>query len=497
MLPWESITLYSMKKKFIKFCIILLACLSGGCDDWLDILPPDGLVFDEYWQTKEDVQSVLMGAYGQLASMSELLFIYGELRADLLAEGTAIPEEQRQIIRGNIFPENTLTNWVNFYRVINYCNNVIRFAPEVRRKDITFTEFEMETLISEAIVLRSMVYFYMVRSFKDVPYITEPSANDDIDFYPAKTDGNEILDIITGDLLRARIRLKGDYGNLAENKGRITQAATDALLADIYLWQFRYEEAIVYLDNIINSQKYFLMPTSLWFDIFSRGNTLEGIFELQFDNALGQNNILATRTHTNARYEVSDYAFELLDPAASREAIRGRGTISRQTTRGYLVWKYVGSVGDQISIRPASEFGSANYIIYRYADILLMKAEALSQLERYTEALAIINKIRLRALMPSITIPETPEAFEEAILAERAKELAFEGKRWFDLLRMGRRNNYANKDKLIEILVENVPSTQKLILASKLANPDGWYFPVFAREIENNVNLEQNSYYAN
>jgi starch-binding outer membrane protein, SusD/RagB family len=80
---------------------------------------------------------------------------------------------------------------------------------------------------------------------------------------------------------------------------------------------------------------------------------------------------------------------------------------------------------------------------------------------------------------------------------ERAKELAYEGKRWYDLLRMGRRNNYANKDKLIEILVENVPSTQKLILASKLANPEGWYFPIFSREIEDNVNLVQNPYYTN
>jgi starch-binding outer membrane protein, SusD/RagB family len=486
-----------MKQKLIKFYFILLVALSGGCSDWLDILPPDGLVLDEYWQTKEDVQSVLMGAYGHFASMSEELFIYGELRADLLAEGTTLPDEQRQIVRGNIFPENSLTNWVNFYRVINYCNNVIKFAPEVREIDITFTPFEMETLISEAVVLRSMVYFYLVRLFKDVPYITEPSANDNVDFYPATTDGNEILDIITEDLLQARLRLKGDYGSMDENKGRITQAATDALLADIYLWRFRYEEALVYLDNIINSQSYFLMPTSFWFDIFRKGNTLEGIFELQFNAAMGQDNILARRTYTNSRYEVSAYARELLDPENSRENIRGRGSVSRETVSGYLVWKYVGNAGDQVSIRPASEFNSANFIIYRYADILLMKAEALSQLERFSEALAIINEIRLRALMPIITVPESPESYEEVILAERAKELAYEGKRWYDLLRMGRRNNYANKDKFIEILVENVPSTQKLILASKLANPEGWYFPIFAREIEDNVNLVQNPYYAN
>ena len=78
---------------------------------------------------------------------------------------------------------------------------------------------------------------------------------------------------------------------------------------------------------------------------------------------------------------------------------------------------------------------------------------------------------------------------------ERALELAFEGKRWFDLLRMGRRNNYARKDKLIEIIVSNVPSTQKRILAAKLTNPLGWYLPISKDEMERNKNLVQNPYY--
>jgi hypothetical protein len=80
-------------------------------------------------------------------------------------------------------------------------------------------------------------------------------------------------------------------------------------------------------------------------------------------------------------------------------------------------------------------------------------------------------------------------------LQERALELSYEGKRWFDLLRMGRRNNYARKDKLIEIIVSNVPSTQKRILATKLTNPQGWYLPIYEKEIERNKNLVQNPYY--
>ncbi|MBT6763639.1 MAG: RagB/SusD family nutrient uptake outer membrane protein, partial [Prolixibacteraceae bacterium] len=136
-----------------------------------------------------------------------------------------------------------------------------------------------------------------------------------------------------------------------------------------------------------------------------------------------------------------------------------------------------------------------NWIVYRLADVLLMKAEALSQLERYQEAMNIIIEIRDRGSVQPMPIANSPNAYEDAIMNERALELAYEGKRWFDLLRMGRRNNFARKDKLIEIIVSNVPSTQKRILAAKLTNPLGWYLPIFEDEIERNKNLVQNPYY--
>ncbi len=90
----------------------------------------------------------------------------------------------------------------------------------------------------------------------------------------------------------------------------------------------------------------------------------------------------------------------------------------------------------------------------------------------------------------------SPEAFEDMILEERARELAFEGKRWFDLLRMGRRNDFQRKGKLIEFIIQNVPSTQKLLLTIKLTNPGGWYLPIAEDELNRNFNLVQNPYYA-
>ena len=107
----------------------------------------------------------------------------------------------------------------------------------------------------------------------------------------------------------------------------------------------------------------------------------------------------------------------------------------------------------------------------------------------------IINEIRERANIATRSIAFNAVAFEDAILEERALEFAYEGKRWFDLLRMGRRNNYARKNKLIEVMVSNASSTQKRVLAAKLTNPLGWYLPIYNSEIERNIKLVQNPYY--
>ena len=179
-------------------------------------------------------------------------------------------------------------------------------------------------------------------------------------------------------------------------------------------------------------------------------------------------------------------------PEVSNELIRGFGTVNPLNE---YIWKYVGIKPDEYSRRSTAEQADCNWIVYRLADVLLMKAEALSQTGRYNEALAIVNQIRDRAFMGVVSAPQNPQAYEDMILMERAKELAYEGKRWFDLLRMGSRNNYERKTTLIEIVIEKVPATQKRVLASKLNDPNGWYLPINDREMETNVNLVQNTYY--
>jgi starch-binding outer membrane protein, SusD/RagB family len=471
--------------------ILVAGMMATACNDWLEIIPPDGLVQDEYWKTKEDVQAVLMGAYQSFAKLDQKLFLYGEIRGDMVKQDANTAAYQRNIMEGNLYPDNQLANWDDFYSIINYCNFVIEYAPEVREIDPTFSPYQMQGYQTEAIFLRSLAYFYLVRIFKDVPLVLNPTESDDVDLFPAKSTDQEVLSRIKEDLINARLFVRGDYGSPEKNKGRATRGAINSLLADISLWNFEYEDCINYVEEV-EKLDYFLMPTGKWFEVYYPGNSLEGIFELQFDNRLGQANSMYPFTYTQRNYLASDFATEILSPERSGEIIRGNGSLREVDGK---IWKYCGGAPDGRTLRPGVEARSGNWIIYRYADVLLMKAEALSQSGNYDDALGIINEIRSRALMDPVSLNNSPEAFEDAILLERAREFAFEGKRWFDLLRMGRRNNFARKSKLIEVLIEKVPSTQKLVLASKLSNPFGWYFPIYYLELEKNVSLDQNPYY--
>ncbi len=480
--------------------IFLLIAVQFSCETWLEKLPTQGLIREEFWQTKEDVEAVIMGTYESFSKMDAALFKYGEMRGDMVKADNYLGSNEKNVMNSNIYPENWLCNWQNFYQVINYCNEVIKNAPLVQDIDDTFTDYQLQGFLSEAVFLRSLSYFYLVRIFKDVPYVTEPTETDDSDFYVPKVDGDSILQYLMEDLTTYRPFATIDgYQTYEEVKGRGTKAAYDALMADIALWTFDYAAVITYVERVENSESSYKYSLKLdnWFDNFYPGNSLESIFEFQFDFNLGQSNgTYGLTQYWGRQFDPSQKAVELFGKEYTRELVRGEDvSIRKYGDDDFIIWKYVGRSNDGETTRPGSEASSANWIVYRMADLILMKAEALSQLGRFPEALILINEIRDRADVPLLPILESANAYEDEILNQRALELAYEGKRWFDLVRMGRRNDYARKAKLIEIIVESVPSAQKRILASKLTNPLGWYLPIYEGEIERNKNLVQNQYY--
>lgn len=489
-----------MEKKFIiRFILFYFALsLQFSCSkDYLELLPPNGLVREEFWKKKEDVEAVLMAAYQTSASMDGVLFTYGEARGDMVKAGSRLGSNERNLMESNIYPDNPLCNWSTFYKVINYCNDIIKNAPDVQKVDNTFTEFQLKAFLAEAIFLRSLNYFYLVRLFKDVPLILEPSTNDAVDFYPTLTNGEDVLQVMLKDLNEFREYATDSYITVAEVKGRATKGAFDSLLADITLWNFDYEKCLEYCDRIISNNNYVLMPGTRWFEIFYPGNSLESIFEFQFNDKYNQPNNSYRLTNRYSNYYIpSQLANELFARKYTVELTRGENaSIAKIGEDVYQIWKFVGRAPDGKTERSGTDQNSCNWIVYRLSDIYLMKAEALSQLNRFNEAADILTMIRSRANASPLSLSNSASAYEDAILQERALELAFEGKRWFDVLRMGRRNNYTRKSKLIDLIVNNVPSTQKRILSAKLTNPLGWYLPIYKGEIERNKNLVQNRYY--
>ena len=487
-----------MKKRIKYLVFILLILVQYSCNDWLELEPPGGLIREEFWKTKEDVQAVLMASYSELASMNRKLFIFGEVRGDMLKGLYGQPDNERMLMENNIYSDNELTNWQDFYKIIDYCNEVITNAVRVQEIDKTFTDYQRQGFEAEAYFIRSLTYFYLVRIYKEVPLVLNPVESDDVDVYLPKSSEDEILNQIVSDLEAHRtFAPSNSFPTKEKNKGRASKAAYDALLAEIALWRFDYDAVIKYVERIEENKNIVLLPANKWFELFYPGNSLEGIFEIQFDSKLHQSNDLVGLTSQYSyQYVPSQTSVEMFSFKYSRELVRGEGaSIRKLQNEDFTIWKYIGQAPDGRTMRSGDEYGSCNFIVYRLADVLLMKAEALSQLGRFNEAKEIIDKIRDRANVVSINIANSPIAYEDAILNERALELAYEGKRWFDLLRMGRRNNFARKDKLIEILVSNVPSTQKRILATKLTNPLGWYLPIFKDEIERNLKLVQNPYY--
>ena len=488
-----------MRNKVKIITLIAVITVTSGCSDWLNLIPPQGLIREEFWQTKEDVHAVVMGAYESFAQMDDRLFKYGELRADMIIGDVNQSLDEQKVAESNIYPDNWLCNWAQFYTVINYCNEVIKNAPLVQDRDDTFTDYILQSYLSEVYFLRSLAYFYLVRIYRDVPFVTEPTETDDADVYQAKIDGEDLLRLLIPELEEARKYATTDgYQTPEEIKGRVTKVAIDALMADISLWLFEYEAVITYAERIEASIEYVLVPPAKWFAIFYPGDALEGMFEFQFEEQLNQPNKMYGLTRRYSyNYDPSQKAIEMfgLEFGNNEQKRGGKSSIAKFGDDDWGIWKYVGRAADGITERTGSDQRSCNWVVYRLADVLLMKAEALSQLSRFNESLEIINDIRYRAGVPGLSLPDSPVAYEDAILQERALELAFEGKRWFDLVRMGRRNDYSRKSKLIEIIVSNVPSTQKRILATKLTNPLGWYMPIAESEIERNPNLIQNPYY--
>jgi starch-binding outer membrane protein, SusD/RagB family len=501
--------------KYIKhtFFALVLLLSATSCNKWLELKPQDGIIREDFWETKEQLQSAVVGCYssmlaipgGSRPGLLQNMLVWGELRADMMGIGSLTTTHDLDYKYNEILPSSFYSSWATLYNTINVCNTVIQFGPQVLESDKTITQPQLNAYLAEAYGLRAYMYFYLLRVWGEVPLQLKASSSDSQIEQLAKSTKEEVYNQIISDLNFAAQNAAENYGNPTMNKGRLTVYGIYALQADVYLWGEKYAECLAACKRIEDSGKFGLVDSEnpdLWFQqLYVQGNSNEGIFEIQFDNQ-SQNpwyTLLAVVTNRYSATFFMDDFFGIVDPTTPTvKDIRSNGASYNQTLSGML-WKHVGTSFES-NTAVSNGNSNHNWIVYRYADILLMKAEALAWTNKGQEALDIIDIIRDRAKALPMTAesPDPNVAYQvsDYILRERAREFAFEGKRWFDLLRHTKRNNYERNAQLIVDAVSKVsPPDKTEAIINKFKDYRNHYLPIATSELQADKNLEQNPFY--
>ena len=433
-----------MKTKNIKnIALMLLAGFTlSSCSDFFDIKPMNDVVLENYWTEKQDVVSVRNSCYESLISQDAMVRIglWGEVRSDNLKSGANVPNDINEILKENILSSNPYTKWAKIYECINRCNIVCHYAPQVQAIDPNYSESEMKADIAEVSALRDLCYFYLIRTFRDVPYTREPSIDDAQNYVLPATPFEAVLDSLITDLENVKDdavrryemeRVSGSSYNIynvfpSVNSSRITRVAIYALLADLYLWKKDWDNCIKYADLVISfkRQQYDELmdrvgdiPEMALFDevplylqcregstsggnaytcIFGRKNSYESLFELYFTGTNSWvSDYYGNRNTTNGRLRANELAFgtSVLDVIQNKvnlfKSTDGRFYENFRVQGNSLgVGKYVNdeisfntrSVSSEQSLNLRQSMRSDNsfaWIVYRLTDILLIKAEAL------------------------------------------------------------------------------------------------------------------------
>jgi hypothetical protein len=503
--------------------IVVFSLLSVSCSDFLDVRPENKILLDEMWQKESDVEAVLMACYRTMQEddFMKRLVVWGELRSDNIMAGNSATNAEEKINDVNILSTNANCSWAAFYKVINYCNTILKYAPEVTGHDPDFTQSDLEVKLAEALSIRALCYFYLVRTFRDIPWVEEATISDDQNLEAPQSTPETVLATITADLLKAENWALATYPTTRESKGRMTKDAIRAILADVYLWQKNYSQCITYCDKLIDASiittnragessitaKYELIEENSSAEIFDDGNSSESIFELQFTSEKSNAAVSAfygTSTSIGQMVATTAYAEGTL-VFGEKDERKPDFIVSEKTGSGeYGIFKYLGNrMGYGTSGFYSYKQTTANWIFYRITDIMLLKAEALVQLNRSENdlktALHIVNTTYMRAnptLLPADSLAfesyNNAPAMEKLVLLERQRELMFEGKRWYDLVRHCERKG--NTNDLIGYVVNKYTENISTITV-KLAVMNGLYLPIAESELKANPLLVQNPYY--
>jgi tetratricopeptide (TPR) repeat protein len=482
-----------------------IVMMNFSCKKFLEEDPKNQVTITNFYKTESDAIAAVNAIYAYLNSVDN--FGSGGNTAGVyhstfwLAIGLASDEMLNnqlgaanfdQISSFSHTPQNPSMQeiWGMHYKTITLANIAIARIPGIEMNATL-----RNRLVGEAKFLRGLMYFNLVRMFGEVPLLLEENNP----LLAGKSSVDAIYEQVEKDLAEAAavLPLAYDPGN---GRGRATSGAANAILAKVYLTRKNWEQASLYAKKVIDSEQY-----ELWqdfadvFKLSSRGGK-EAIFSVGFGDAGG----------AIVFWEVGQFNVRLLPSALSVEGVQNaqgwqfptehlynqfevddrRRTVTFITeingpNGAFTIRPYVKKYWDRI-MEPQGNNSSNDFPVIRYADVLLIYAEAQNELGNSQVAHNYINEVRKRARYNGSTyinaVPDytglSQDQFREAILKERALEFVFEGHRWFDLVRTGK------LEQLVPLAKPGVTPAAR-----------NYLFPLPQREVDLNPNLGQNNGY--
>jgi tetratricopeptide (TPR) repeat protein len=451
--------------------ILLLSVLTGCSNDFLDIPSGTALSTPVYFKTQSDFEKGINGAYAPLRGMHNNnnvgAWAMGEVRSDNTTY--KYNPNDRSNVAGEFicdFLEDASSSviqhkYVTNYDIISRVNHLLEPVDE-----IDFDTNVKNNIKGQAFFLRALAYLDLVQYFGSVPLHLKPVKTLEETSLPLSPSEAVYAQIIED--ARQAATLLPDKAS--QEPGRATSGAAKMLLGNVYMLQKRWAEAESILKEITG---YDLMPD--YADVFNPAgkNNIESVFEVQYKEG-------------NEGFASNFFYIFLAQPITAEEvtAVTGIAEVAR-TIEGYniptpdMIAAYEeGDLRKDASVGMLTANGTPypyikkyshahaltnntndNWPIYRYSEVLLFIAEALNEQNKGSEALTYLNRIRKRAGLDN-SEASGQQAIREAVLKERRVELAFENKRWIDLVRSG---------KADEVM--------KAYGARVKANPPAYYFP--------------------
>lgn len=504
-----------MKRKVMLIGLLSLMLVAPGCKDWLNELPLNTVTEDQAWQTATDAEGAVAKAFAifrrALAGLTKDdtpsttragawgdHYFWGDMRSgDWITPNNdgdwQAGFQNRLIARTQLEP---MTNWRLFYRAIEQCNLVIENVPGITEG---FTGNRKEQLLAEARFMRALAHFYTARVWGDIPINLSARNVEPLGREPIQ----EVMEMVVSEVDQIVATLPWQYeGDRKKSISRGTKGAALALKAHAQMWLKDYQSASATLQLIIQEGEFSLVPIAGFRDMFDRGESNEMIFQMYYNAEIG---------------EFSDYyghimTYYLTNPYTSRDNLSLAVARSRileifphyaADKSDKRVPEFFESIDFSVSsseIRPvlADPLANGERLImfakfrkakdrtynrmdapipmFRYADILLLKAEADARLNRVDESMQNLNLVRARAGIPLYERGEQLLLIEE-VLEERRRELIGEYHRVYDLVRLGRLHDFN-------------PS-----ISEKDEKDGAGFFPVSDEAFANNPNMTQTYYW--